>query len=105
MEELGWLHRISTWSLQHIPLYWLVARQRINPAERPGFTRLIEQIIVAVVTGACATLITLEIDGAKTTQAVIDLRKDLQQEHNDTKSNLQLLQQEINDLRIPSRSK
>jgi len=86
---LQWLHT-------HIPFAALLATEEVG--KRPLLTRLIESIIVTVAAGVLAAYVALNVNQAVNHSQIDDLRRQIAQEHEDSRQWFELLQDEISGI-------
>ena len=88
-DMLRWLH-------QHIPFAAMLATEEIG--KRPLLTRLVESVIVAVAAGALSAYVTINVLQAVHSSQIDDLRRQIAQEHEDSRQWFELLQDEISGI-------
>lgn len=87
---------IAQWAMTHIPFFSLMATQEIG--QRPLLTRVIENGIVAVASGAFAAFMTLHTLQAVHNTQIEDLQRMIAVEHQDSLQQFQILQSQITQL-------
>lgn len=90
---LQWLH-------QHIPFAAMLATEEIG--KRPLLTRLIEDLIKAVIAAAIGATFAIYAAQSVHSSQIDDIRRTIAQEHNDSMQQFQMLQQQISDLTYQS---
>jgi hypothetical protein len=89
IDILQWLH-------QHVPFAAMLATEEIG--KRPLLTRVIESLSIALAGGAFAAYITLTSLQAVHSAQILDLHREIAQEHQDTVMQIQSLQMQITDV-------